>query len=106
MAKMKRTSEVFRAAKFYLNRGNEDKTDYICSAIGDVEYANLVTSRAAYRARAVVGIRLGDNASVTSWLKERGYVPMNKNPHNNLQVQKYRHRWLNALIREFEAKGD
>lgn len=104
--KMKKTSEVFRAAKFYLNRGNEDKTDYICGAISDVERAKLVTSKAADRARAVVGIRLGDSVSVTSWLKERGFVPINKDPYNNVQVQKYRHRWLNALIKEFEAKGD
>jgi hypothetical protein len=106
MAKMKKTSEVFRAAKFYLNRGNEDKTDYICGAIGEVERVDLVTSRAAYRASNVIGVRLGDSVSVTSWLKERGFVPINQNPYNNVQVQKYRHRWLNALIREFEAKGD
>ena len=106
MTKMKKTSEVFRAAKHYLNRGNEDKTDYICVAIEDVERANLVTSRAAYRARAVVGIRLGDSVSVTCWLKDRGFVPMSESPLNNKQVQKYRHRWLNALIREFAAKGD
>jgi hypothetical protein len=104
--KMKKTSEVFRAAKKYLNRGNEDKTDYICGAISDVEYAKLATARVADRARHVINSRLGEEVSVTHWLKVRGFVPMNKSPYNNLQVQKYRHRWLNALIREFEAKGD
>ena len=104
--KMKKTSEVFRLAKMHLNRGNEDKTDYICGAIGGVEHAKLVTSKAADRARAVIGTRLRDNVSVTSWLKERGFVPINQDPYNNVQVQKYRHRWLNALIKEFEAKGD
>lgn len=106
MAKMKKTSEAFREAKKHLNRGGEDKTDYICSAIGQAEHAGMVTSRAAYRARATISIRLGDNPAVTSWLKERGFVPMKQSPFNNVQVQKYRHRWLNALIREFEAKGD
>lgn len=107
MVKMKKTSEVFRAAKKYLNKGNQDeKTDYICSAIGYAELDDLVTARAADRARRVIGVRLDDNVSVTSWLKDRGFVPMNKSPYNNVQVQKYRHRWLNALIREFEAKGD
>lgn len=104
--KMKKTSEVFRAAKKYLNRGNEDKSDYICGAIGGVVRDNLVTNRAAYRASNVIGVRLGDSVSVTGWLKDRGFVPMNKDPYNNVQVQKYRHRWLNALIREFESKGD
>ena len=106
MAKMKKTSEVFRAAKFYLNRGNEDKTDYICGAIGDVERADLVTARAADRARYVISSRLNEEMSVTHWLKVRGFVPINKDPYNNVQVQKYRHRWLNALIKEFAAKGD
>lgn len=106
MAKMKKTSEVFRAAKFYLNRGNEDKSDYICGAIWEAERVDLVTARAADRAKYVISSRLGDDVSVTSWLKVRGFVPMSKSPYNNLQVQKYRHRWLNALIREFEAKGD
>ncbi len=104
--KLGKTSEVFRVAKMYLNKGNQDKTDYICQAIGEAERVDLVTSRAAYRASDVIGIRLGNSVSVTGWLKERGYVPMNKDPYNNVQVQKYRHRWLNALIKEFEAKGD
>jgi hypothetical protein len=104
--KMKKTSEVFRAAKKFLSKGNKDKTDYICCAIHDAECADLVTGRAADRARHVIQRRLKDNVSVTSWLKDRGFVPMNKDPYNNVQVQKYRHRWLNALIREFEAKGD
>lgn len=104
--KLKKTSEVFRVAKMYLNRGNQDKTDYICAAIGCAEYDNLVTSRAADRARRVIDLRLYDNATVTSWLKDRGYIPIRQDPNNNKQVQKYRHRWLNALIKEFEAKGD
>ena len=106
MTKMKKTSEVFRAAKHYLNRGNEDKSDYICSAINWAEYYSWVTYSAAKRAKKVIARRLGDDMSVISWLKVRGFVPMNETPCNNLQVQKYRHRWLNALIREFEAKGD
>ena len=104
--KMKKTSEVFRAAKLYLNRGNEDKSDYICGAIGEAERYNLVTRKAAYRASNVIGTRLRDSVSVTGWLKDRGFVPINQDPYNNKQVQKYRHRWLNALIKEFEAKGD
>ena len=104
--KMKKTSEVFRVAKLYLNRGNEDKTDYICGAIGDAERAKLVTRKAADRARDTIGTRLRDNVTVTSWLKDRGFVPINQDPYNNKQVQKYRHRWLNALIKEFAAKGD
>ena len=104
--KLKKTSEVFRVAKTYLNRGDQDKTDYICAAIGDAEWNKLVTSKAADRARKVIGLRLYDNATVTSWLKDRGYIPMRQDPYNNKQVQRYRHRWLNALIKEFEAKGD
>ncbi len=104
--KLKKTSEVFRLAKTYLNRGDQDKTDYICVAIGHAECDNRVTVKASDRARQVIGSRLQDNVSVTSWLKDRGYIPMRQNPSNNKQVQKYRHRWLNALIKEFEAKGD
>jgi hypothetical protein len=104
--KLKKTSEVFRVAKNYLNKGNQDKTDYICAAIGHAEEDELVTWKASMRARQVIGSRLQDNATVTSWLKDRGYIPMRQDPFNHKQVQKYRHRWLNALIKEFEAKGD
>lgn len=104
--KFRKTSEVFRVAKNYLNKGNQDKTDYICSAIGWAEEDNWVTRKAAERARNVIGSRLQDNATVTSWLKDRQLIPRYQNPSNNKQVQKYRHRWLNALIKEFEAKGD
>ncbi len=104
--KLRKTSEVFRVAKTYLNRGDQYKTDYICVAIGHAEEDNRVTWRASMRARQVIGSRLQDNATVTSWLKDRGYIPMRQDPFNHKQVQKYRHRWLNALIKEFEAKGD
>jgi len=104
--KLKKTSEVFRVAKNYLNRGDQDKTDYICAAIGWAEEDNRVTWKASMRARQVIGSRLQDTVSVTSWLKARGYIPMRQDPYNNKQVQRYRHRWLNALIKEFEAKGD
>jgi hypothetical protein len=104
--KLRKTSEVFRVAKTYLNRGDQDKTDYICVAIGHAQWDKLVTNKAADRARQVIGSRLQDNVSVTEWLKDRGYVPRTQSPYNNKQVQRYRHRWLNALIKEFEAKGD
>ena len=104
--KLEKTSEVFRVAKMYLNKGNQDKTDYICQAIGTAEYDKLVTSKAANRAARIINKRLDGNMSVTSWLKDRGFIPINQDPFNNKQVQKYRHRWLNALIREFEAKGN
>lgn len=104
--KLRKTSEVFRVAKKYLNRGDQDKTDYICAAIGWAEEDNWVTWKASMRARQVLESRLQDNVSVTGWLKDRGYIPMRQDPYNNKQVQRYRHRWLNALIKEFEAKGD
>jgi hypothetical protein len=104
--KLRKTSEAFRVAKNYLNKGNQDKTDYICAAIGDAEDDKLVTIKAANHARWVIGSRLRDNATVTSWLKEQGFIPRYQNSYNNKQVQAYRHRWLDALIKEFEAKGD
>jgi hypothetical protein len=104
--KMKKTSEVFREAKKHLNRGNQNKNDYICAAISAAKQSKLVTDKAAKRAMSVIWDRLNDYISVTSWLKERGFVHIYARPDNNVQIQKYRHRWLNALIKEFEAKGD
>ncbi len=93
-------ADVYREAKFYLwdGRGQcpPDKHAFICFALskclmgGEQEYYNIL------RARNIIMHRLGESATVYGWLGEREYGPL-----TNLKLQEYRHRWLDAWIKEF-----
>ena len=118
MKKVNTTSGALRCAKGYLwdGKGGWDKYTsdlctqvYICDSIKRAYRAEEITQKASIAAVKLVTSRLAPEVSVGSWLhKNVGYQIKYGNRHNayHRQVQAYRHRWLDALIKEYEAKGD
>ena len=106
-----KTSEAFKQAKQCLQPIGRAK--FICHALAEAAYTRDVCSadfdwHAIYTTRksgfktAIKAItdRMGSDVPLEFWLAGRGidYEPK--------QIEAYRHRWLDALIAEFEAKGD
>lgn len=100
----KEIAAVFRAAKKYLWDGHgvylASSSVYICCAISDVYYLGGTSIQAAAaNATSVIQASLGYHSCVESWLAKVAKVDVSLlNPAN---VQAYRHRWLDALIKEF-----
>lgn len=106
-----KTSTVLKKAKKFLWDGKGacpiNKTPFICHACTDA------VGEHSWRIRGMVMSRLDDFHSVTGWLREscQEYRDWERtiadgNAEFYLQVQAYRHRWLDAMIEEFRAKGD
>ena len=116
MRKVNTTSGALRVAKRYLwdGTGGWDRyihdpvmRVYICDSIRKAYYDERITQKAMSTATALIMGRLGPHASVGRWLEANVGYRVNQG-HNayHKQVQAYRHRWLDALIKEFEKKGD
>lgn len=101
-------AEALRQAKPYLLTGKEmrwqwrGKTPFICFALmaahaGDVCYAH------ADRTECEISRRLDYHATVAHWLFDRGIIEA-MFPYTS-DLQDYRHRWVDALIAEFEEKA-
>jgi L-amino acid N-acyltransferase YncA len=118
MAKVTKTSGALRCAKKYLwdGTGGWDKylhdlhgRVYICDSIRKAYHEEEITRKAMRTATALVMKRISPNGSVGQWLQANvGYRVKFGKGHNAYykQVQAYRHRWVDALIEEFKAKGD
>ena len=118
MKKVNTTSGALRAAKKYLWKGDgswgeftrdPDKLSYICDSISSAYYEGHITHKAKIAAVKTIMSRLCPHVSVGQWLEHNvGYRIKFGREHDtyNKQVQAYRHRWVDALIEEFEAKGD
>lgn len=102
----KEIASVFRAAKKYLWDGKSCGTkpgtwDYICFAIDDTLKKSSKPYEAVANATYVIQARLTPRGCVESWLANEANVDNSLlRPAN---VQAYRHRWLNALIKEFSS---
>lgn len=85
---------AFRAAKALLwnGRGQFKYPSMICAALWMTDSAN------ANEAAHVIRMRLGNHLSVEDWLCANGIA----NRIDDREAQAYRHRWLDALIAEFE----
>lgn len=68
------------------------KNYLICYALSYGQGTNLV--------RQIIHERLGNCNSVATWLVSNGYIKYSR-PDFRKQVQTYRHRWVDALIKEF-----
>lgn len=109
-----KTSVILKQAKERLWDGQNKWTDgalYICHAIEDTAPDLVFRSRrfAPYnRAKKIIQQRIHPEMSLDDWVRKNvkgSWRTLNK--HNSLeQMQAYRHRWLDALIKEYEAKGD
>jgi len=99
----KEIAAVFKEAKQYLATSESDaknlsKTFYICLAITQVSDVNHRQWYSCSKAKNIIDERLDGEYTVGTWLKVNGFI---KNTTNINQLQKYRHRWLDSLIKEF-----
>ena len=103
-ASNKEIAAVFKEAKKYLATSENDaqnvsKTFYICIAITKVSDINHSQWDRCSRAKSIINERLAGEYTVGTWLKVNGFIKSTNTPIN--QIQKYRHRWLDSLIKEF-----
>jgi len=88
-------SAAFREAKDFLEPNHG-----ICHALG-MAYAELLICHVPFRcATHLIRARLGGHIFVEGWLHHEAGVPKALLTRENLLA--YRHRWLDALIEEFE----
>jgi len=109
-----KTSEAFKQAKQRLKPIGQ--ACYICHALAEAAYnrsavnagfdwhAIYTTRKSGFKtAIKVITDRIGSEAPLDSWLARNGIAYGTYEPE---QIEAYRHLWLDALIAEFEAKGD
>ncbi len=96
--------KILKAAVQYLDTGDLGLFNGLRCICHAIEQAGIVTPRIAMyscNARAVIQERLGDYTLADQWLHYVANIPLDQLTHENLQA--YRHRWLQALIKEFSA---
>jgi len=114
-----KTSEAFRKAKQLLQPLGLNA--FICHALYEAAYNRgphavpceweqiYRTQKHGYKtAIKTVTERIGNHSALEDWLVANDvpvYRRYSTDQRNDL-MQAYRHRWLDALIAEFEAKGD
>ncbi len=109
-----KTSEAFKQAKQCLKPIGS--AGYICHALAEAAYGRCVSAvgfdwHAIYNTRKAgyetainaIRARIGSDTPLESWLTQQRIEYWR---YDRDQMQAYRHRWLDALIAEFEAKGD
>lgn len=106
-----KTSEFLKIVKRdYLARSykeyskNENKQRFLCLAIEHVG-EELKESFKADNLMVRIQEALEGKHTVEAWLVANGYVE-GYVPRRDNAVFKYRHRWIDSLIEEYEAKGD
>lgn len=123
--KATKTSEVFREALSHLWDGRTDPEhrpaqEHICWCIIKADYRKdmphydraIQGLSVVYRkAHSVIMDRLDGNHTITSWLHYNGIDIYSDESGFGTQawhvrIQDYRRRWLQALIVEFEVKGE
>jgi hypothetical protein len=103
----KQICQAFKDAVPRLARNEEDiawyscsrgsnKEEFICLAISP----NSLETQAMRAARNIIDNRIDCFGSVRYWLLDKG-IPKKDITTNN--VQEYRHRWLQSLIKEFSS---
>jgi hypothetical protein len=111
-----KTSEAFKQAKQHLRPTG--RCTYICHALAeaafdrsimatDFDWHVIYTTKTPGFKTAIKTItdRIGSDSPVDVWLNRQG-IPVWEMRDHREQMQAYRHRWLDALIAEFESKGD
>jgi len=100
LTKNQRIAQVFRDAKMVLNSGRKlGQTSFICCAIG-MTYTDFYM---AENAKQIIRERIAPYDTLESWLEMVAKIPRKQLTVRN--IQKYRHAWLDSLIKEFENKG-
>jgi len=91
-----KTSKVFKLARASIASGLDR---FICIALKHTQGS----VRDRDRAKQVITTRMRGSGTLESWLEGVG-IPAHA--QSSLKMQAYRLRWLDALIEEFETKGD
>lgn len=113
-----KTSEAFRKAKQLLQPIGTNQ--FICHALYEAAYSRsphavpceweqiFTTRKSGYKtAIKTITKRIGNSSALEDWLAANDVsVYRYKDDQRHDLMQAYRHRWLDALIAEFEAKGD
>ena len=96
----KAIADAFRQAKKYLNKGDFGfKTKYICYALDDAYVNGKIDRNTHKKARNIIRERLYPYDELITWLMLSAGIPTEQLTNSNMQ--KYRHAWLNLLIKEF-----
>lgn len=100
----KAIAKTLSAAKKYLWDGQGKNPQYmrvyICFAI-DTAWQDGQYKLGGTLAKQVINHRLGNEVLVEGWLYREAKVP--KHLLTPINVQPYRHRWVDALIQEFSS---
>lgn len=111
----KEIAQVFECCKHYLWDGNpkhypNNCSRFICFAIDRVWYRHSGLHSVAMQAKNIIIERLGKNGSYEGWLEEQ-FPELNwlncvdnrwcDEPENIRKLQRSRHLWVDALIKEF-----
>jgi hypothetical protein len=97
----KQIAVIFKEAKKYLALNCSDsKYSYICMAIDEVAVKDSKQWENCVRAKFIISERLNGKYTVREWLIANGFRTSDDEIHSD-QMQKYRHRWLDSLIKEF-----
>lgn len=115
-----KTSAILKQAKERLWDGHNNWVDgamYICHAIEDVSWDNGLRPTHIYydrrfapynRVKKIIQQRIQPHMCLETWVRHNvkgSWRTLNK-INSSEQMQAYRHRWLDALIKEYETKGD
>lgn len=98
----KKIHDAFVAAKPLLRESNNDlnKDRFICCAITEAVIVRKITQIEASLAQKAIMDRIYPHNNIQHWLESNvGYHEVKF--AGLTEVQKYRHRWLNSLIKEF-----
>lgn len=81
---------------------------YICYATSRAHRRGLITGSERHQITGMIHNRLGDAETVEQWLTAQGIIQASALSGSlaefqqwQVEIQKYRHRWLDALIAEF-----
>lgn len=98
-------AKAFKAAKSFLYKGppytSRDKTAHICFAIEHACHVGRLTVDESELSRAHIRLLLGNNGTVSGWLRD--HLDVQESERTSENVQQFRHRWLDALIKEFST---
>lgn len=101
-----KTSTLLRRAKRYLwdGKGKQKPRQVSGLCVATLLAETEATYPLGRGVRERINKSLGKHLYVTVWLENKARVPRHLLTVAN--VQEYRHRWLDALIAEYEARGD
>lgn len=113
-----KTSDAFKQAKQCLRPIG--RSQFICHALAEAAFGRDACAAGSYwkkiyttresgfnTAIKVITNRIGSRQKpLENWLYDQGICHHYGITNYHQQMEAYRHRWLDALIAEFESKGD